>query len=59
MDDLGIHLLWCSCRNEHTITHGFFEILSQLLFWKVDPMYRERFSPFPPLHSVVGQYFCH
>ncbi len=48
IDDLGIHVFWCSCRNEHTTTHDFFEISSQLLFWKMDYMYRKMFLAFFP-----------
>jgi hypothetical protein len=53
----GYPLVWCSCRNEHIITHDFFEILSQLLFWKVDHMYRKRFFTFSPTMINNGSIF--
>jgi len=46
IDNLGTHLLWCPCKSECTTTHNTLWILSQLLFWRMEHMFRGRFPTF-------------
>jgi hypothetical protein len=57
-------MIWVStCFGAHvgmnTTTHDFFEILSQLLFWKMDYMYRKRFLAFFPTMFSSESIFSH
>ncbi len=36
-----------------------FEILSQLLFWKFEYMFKDRFPPFPSPHPMTSEYPYH
>jgi len=45
-DDLSIYLFWCPCGNKHITTHDILKILSQLLIWRMEHTYKEKFPTF-------------
>jgi hypothetical protein len=42
IDNLDTHLFWCPCGSDHITTHNTLWILLQLLFWRVEHMFRGR-----------------